>query len=321
MTYALTFSSPVRLWLLLGVAALLVAYVLMQLVKRTYAVRFTNLDLLDKVAPKRPGWRRHVVAGLFLVALGLQVLAFAGPQRNERVPRERATIMLAIDTSLSMEATDVKPSRIEGAKEAAKQFLDQLPPKLNVGLVAFNGVAIPKVLPTQDRQVVRDAIDSLELGEATAIGDAIMASLQSIKTVPSDKEGSPPPAVIILMSDGKTTKGTPDQVAAAQAKANGVAVSTIAFGTPNGTITVPQEPTPIPVPVDEEALAAIAEITGGKTYDAQSTEQLKDVYRGIGSSVGYVNEPRSITGLFIGLALAAALLTSIASLAWFSRLP
>jgi Ca-activated chloride channel family protein len=229
--------------------------------------------------------------------------------------------MLAIDTSLSMEATDVKPSRIEGAKEAAKAFLDLLPPKLNVGLVAFNGVAIPKVLPTQDRQVVRDAIDSLQLGEATAIGDAIMASLQSIKSVPPDKEGTPPPAVIVLMSDGKTTKGTPDAVAAAQAKEAGVAVSTIAFGTPNGTITVPQEPTPIPVPVDEEALAAIAELTGGKSYDAQSTEQLKDVYRGIGSSVGYVTEPRSITGLFIGLALAAALLTSIASLAWFSRLP
>jgi Ca-activated chloride channel family protein len=321
MTFAIAFASPIRLWLLAAVAGLLAAYVVLQVAKRSYAVRFTNLDLLDKIAPKRPGWRRHAAAGLFLACIGLQVVAFAGPQRMERIPRERATIMLAIDTSLSMQATDVEPSRMDGAKAAAKTFLDQLPSKLNVGLVAFNGVAVAKVMPTQDRAAVRNGIDSLQLGEATAIGDAIIVSLQAIQSVPADEEGTPPPAVIILMSDGKTTKGTPDDDAAQQAADAGVAVSTIAFGTQSGTITLPQEPTPIPVPVDEKALAEIAKATGGTAYDAESTSELEAVYRGIGSSVGYTEEARSITGWFVGLALLAALLTATASLAWFSRLP
>ena len=318
---ALTFSQPVRLWLLVAVVGLLAAYVVLQVVKRGYAVRFTNLDLLDKVAPSRPGWRRHAVATAFLAGIALQVVAFAGPQRTERVPRERATVMLAIDTSLSMQATDASPSRLEGAKQAAMSFVDQLPPKLNVGLVSFSGIATVKVPPAQDRSLVRNAISTLELGEGTAIGDAILASLEAIKTVPPDEEGTPPPAVIILMSDGKTTKGTPNEVAAAKARDTGVAVWTIAFGTQSATITVPQEPIPIPVPVDKPALAAIADQTGGKSYDAESTQELKAVYQGIGSSVGYVKVPRSITGWFVALALVAGLLTAAGSLLWFSRLP
>jgi Ca-activated chloride channel family protein len=318
---AMVFDSPVRLWLLLAVAALGIIYAVLQAGRRHYAVRFTNLDLLDKVAPKSPGWRRHVVALTFLGAIALQVVAFADPQRTERVPKERATVVLAIDVSLSMMADDVSPNRLEGAKEAAKQFVEQLPAKLNLGLVAFSGVAAVKVTPTQDREAVLAAIDNLSLGEGTAIGDAILASLSAIETVPADDEGTTPPAVIILMSDGKTTKGTPDSDAAAQAGEAGVAVSTIAFGTEGGTITLPEEPVPIPVPVDEEALAAVAEATGGSTYDAQSTEELKEVYQGIGSSVGYVEERHSIAGWFVGLALLAALLTAALSLTWFSRLP
>jgi Ca-activated chloride channel family protein len=318
---AMVFDSPVRLWLLLAVIALGVIYAALQAGRRRYAVRFTNLDLLDKVAPKNPGWRRHVVAMTFLGAIALQVVAFADPQRTERVPKERATVVLAIDVSLSMMADDVSPNRLEGAKEAAKQFVEQLPEKLNLGLVAFSGVAAVKVTPTQDRESVLAAIDNLTLGEGTAIGDAILASLSAIETVPPDEEGTTPPAVIILMSDGKTTKGTPDADAAAQASEAGVAVSTIAFGTANGTITLPEEPVPIPVPVDEQALAAVADATGGSTYDAQSTEELKQVYQGIGSSVGYVEERHSIAGWFVGLALLAALLTAALSLTWFSRLP
>ena len=318
---ALEFSEPVRLWLLVAVAALLAAYVALQFTRRTYAVRFTNLDLLDKVAPKGPGLRRHVVAAAFIVCVGLQVLAFAGPQRVERVPRERATVMLAIDTSLSMQATDVEPSRIEGAKEAAKAFLADLPAKFNVGLVSFSRTAVVKVAPTKDHQQVLTAIDTLELGEGTAIGDAIMASLEAIKTVPADDEGTPPPAVIIVMSDGKTTFGTPDSIAADKANEAGVPVSTIAFGTPEGTIMLPSERAPVAVPADREALAQIAAEANGTAYDAESTAELKEVYKGIGSSVGFVEEQRSVVGWFVGLALLAALLTAIGSLAWFQRLP
>lgn len=318
---AVEFSQPVRLWLLVAVAGILAAYVALQFTRRKYAVRFTNLDLLDKVAPKGPGVRRHLVAGAFVVCVALQVLAFAGPQRVEKVPRERATVMLAIDTSLSMQATDVEPSRIEGAKEAAKTFLAELPAKFNVGLVSFSRTAVVKVTPTKDRQQVIAAIDGLTLGEGTAIGDAIMASLEAIKTVPADEEGTAPPAVIIVMSDGKTTYGTPDSVAAAKAAEAGVPVSTIAFGTPEGTILLPSERAPVAVPADREALAQIAQEADGKAYDAQSTAELKEVYKGIGSSVGFVEETHSISGWFVGLALLAALLTAVGSLAWFQRLP
>ena len=318
---AIQFSEPVRLWLLVALAGLLAAYVALQFTRRKYAVRFTNLALLDKVAPKGPGLRRHAVAAGFLLCVGLQVLAFAGPRRVERVPRERATVMLAIDTSLSMQATDVEPSRIAGAKEAAKTFLAELPAKFNVGLVSFSRTAVVKVSPTKDHQQVLNAIDTLELGEGTAIGDAIVASLEAIKTVPADEEGTPPPAVIIVMSDGKTTYGTPDVVATNRATEAGVTVSTIAFGTPEGTITLPSERSPVAVPADREALARIAEATGGTAYDAESTAELKEVYRGIGSSVGYVEETRSIVGWFVGLALVAAFLTALGSLAWFQRLP
>lgn len=321
MTLAIEFSEPVRLWLLAAVAGLLAAYVAVQFTRRKYAVRFTNLALLDKVAPKGPGIRRHVVAAGFLVCIGLQVLAFAGPQRIERVPRERATVMLAIDVSLSMQATDVAPSRIEGAKEAAKAFLDELPAKFNVGLVSFSRTAVVKVSPTKDHQQILAAIDTLQLGEGTAIGDAIVASLDAIKSVPADEEGTPPPAVIIVMSDGKTTYGTPDELATARAAEAGITVSTIAFGTPDGTITLPSERTPVAVPADREALAKIANDSGGTAYDAETTAELKEVYQGIGSSVGYVEEQRSIVGWFVGLALLAAMVTALGSLAWFQRLP
>jgi Ca-activated chloride channel family protein len=321
VTLAIVFNSPGRLWLLVAVLALAAAYVALQVVKRGYAMRFTNLALLDKVAPKQPGWRRHVVAGTFLGCIALNTVAFANPQRTERIPKERATVMLAIDVSLSMMADDVAPNRLEGAKEAAKQFVEQLPPKLNVGLVAFSGVAAVKVPPSLDRQEVLTAIDQLTLGEGTAIGDAILASLSGIEAVPPDEQGTTPPAVIILMSDGKTTRGTPDADAAGEAAEKGVAVSTIAFGTSSGTITIPEEPVPIPVPVDEDALEAVADATGGQAYDAESTEELKQVYQGIGSSVGYVEERHSIMGTFVGLALAAAILTAALSLTWFSRLP
>ncbi|NLD76457.1 MAG: VWA domain-containing protein, partial [Acidimicrobiales bacterium] len=171
---------PVRLWLLLAVAALAVAYAVTHLRSSRYAVRFTNLALLDSVAPDRPGWRRHVPAVLMLLALTGMVGAFAKPATDKRVPRERATIVIAIDTSLSMDATDVDPTRLAAAQAAAKEFVDLLPERLNVGLVTFNGIAKIAVPPTQDREELHAAIDQLRLGERTAIGEAIYASLDAI---------------------------------------------------------------------------------------------------------------------------------------------
>ena len=329
------FVMPHRLWLLLGVVALAATYIGMQARRSRYAVRFTNLALLDKVAPKRPGWRRHLPALLVLLALTAMVGAFAQPARMARVPRERATIIVAIDTSLSMQATDVEPSRLVAAQVAANEFVAGLPDRLNVGLVTFNGIAKVAVPPTKNRDELHAAIDQLRLGERTAIGEAIFASLDAIgidttdpgtdagdPTEDGDEAGEDPvPARIVLMSDGSTTVGRPDAQAAAAAKRAGVPVSTIAFGTPYGTIELEGQEGPISVAVNPEALAAIANTTGGTAFTAETGAELQEVYRDIGSSVGYTTEQRDITTTFVGVALVFLFAAAVLSQLWFSRLP
>ena len=320
-TLAMTFQLPIRLWLLIGVAGLGLVYLVTASRRRAYAVRFTNLALLDSVAPKRPGWRRHLPAALLLLALAGMVGAYAQPARLHRVPRERATIIVAIDTSLSMEATDVAPTRLAAAKTAAKGFLDILPPRLNVGLVTFNGVAQIRVPPTRDREQVRAAIDQLRLGERTAIGEAIYASLDAIHSAPGAKGSDPVPARIVLMSDGETTSGRPDAQAAAAAKKAKVPVSTISFGTKEGTINIPGQDQTVSVAVNPEALAKIANDTNGTAFTAATEDELKKVYQDIGSSVGYTTEPEDLTGWFIGGSLVVLFAAAGLSQLWFSRLP
>jgi Ca-activated chloride channel family protein len=320
----MTFLSPDRLWLLVAVAALVALYVVLHVRgRRRYEVRFTNLALLDTVAPQRPAWRRHLPAAVFVVGLIGMVLAFARPARNERVPRERATIMMAIDTSLSMQADDVTPSRIDAAKQAAESFLGSLPPTINLGLVTFDAAARVEVAPTTDRDVVRRAIERLELNEGTAIGEAIFAALHAIDQAPDAPNGEPVPGRVVVMSDGETTVGRPNALAAQAATDAEVPVSTIAFGTELGEVTVNAEtgPTTVSVPVDEAALEDIATATGGKAYTAATEEELADVYRDIGSSVGYITQHREIGTWFVGAAIAALLLTAALSLLWFARLP
>jgi Ca-activated chloride channel family protein len=317
----MTFLEPLRLLGLVIVALLLLAYVVQALRRRSYALRFTNVDLLSSLAPKRPGWRRHVPAAVYLVALVALVAAFARPAHDEEVARERATVVLAIDTSLSMEADDVAPTRLAAAQAAAQTFLDSAPAGINVGLVTFNGVATLRVPPTNDRDAVRAAVDQLQLGEATAIGEAILTSLDALSQVPADEEGTPPPARIVVLSDGTTTVGRPDEVGVAAANEAGVPVSTIAFGTDTGSIPNPEGPGIVYVPVDRPALEAIAAETGGSFYEAASAEQLTDVYEDIGSSVGYVTELQEISTWFVAGALFLLTLGGVLSLVWFSRLP
>lgn len=328
----MSFLAPSWLWLLVGVVALGGLYAWLQRRRGGYAVRFTNLDLLDSVAPSRPGWRRHATAALFLAALSLLVVALARPTRAEQVPVERATVVLAIDTSLSMEATDVSPTRLEAAQEAANALIDAVPEGLNLGLVAFNGVAQITVVPTKDRDAVRDAIADLELGEATAIGEAIFTSLDAIELAPgTDEEAggardgtedeSSTPATIVVMSDGETTVGRPDIDATDAAAEAGVPVSTIAFGTPDGTIQIDGEPAPVPVRVDEASLNAIAEATGGVSFTAETLGELSDAFTDIGSRVGTETEQREVTTWFLGLGIAFLVLAAAASLLWFARLP
>ncbi len=315
----MSFLAAHRLWFLLAVAALAACYVVLQFRRRRYAVRFTNLALLESVAPRRPGWRRHLPAAAFLLMLGSLVIAFARPTGLVNVPRERATVVVAIDTSISMMADDVEPTRHVAAKEAAERFVDRLPDQYNVGLVAFSGSAQVLVSPTTAHHDVRRAIQRLSLGPRTAIGEAIFASLDSMAALPDGPGGEPPPARIVLLSDGETTAGRSNEEASEAARTAGVPVSTIAFGTDEGTVTVGDRS--VRVPANRPALRAIADDTNGSFFEASSGDELRDVYEDIGSSVGYTKERREIGSRFVGAALLLAALAAAGSLLWSSRLP
>ena len=301
------------------VAGLAANYIVLQHQRRRYAVRYTNVALLDRVAPRRPGWRRHLPAAALLLALATLVIAVARPARTVRVPRDRATIVLAVDVSLSMAATDVSPTRIEAAKAAADEFADLLPARLNLGVVSFSGTAQVLVPPSTDRSLAKSAIAGLQLGQRTAIGEAIIASLAAIQTVPSAPGQSPPPARVVLLSDGSTTSGRSNDEAAKAAADAHVPVFTIAFGTDHGSVDV--DGRSVEVPVDKDALRAIAESTNGQAFEASSAHELRAVYDGIGRSIGYRPEKREVTAWFVGLGLVFGLAAAAMSLVWFARLP
>jgi Ca-activated chloride channel family protein len=314
----MSFLAGSRLLLLLFVIGLAIAYVLVQRQRRQYAVRFTNVDLLASVAPRRPGWRRHLAAVCLLLALVLIVMAFARPARAIQVPRETATVMLAIDVSQSMRATDVQPTRIKAAQRAVRAFVDSLPTRFRLGLVAFAGNAQVLVPPTHQRSLVRNAVASLQLQQQTAIGEGIFASIGAIENSPLDK-GKRPPARVVLLSDGATNAGRPNAEAVAAAKKKGVKVSTIAFGTDSGTVVVQDEV--VPVPADREALQKIADDTGGRFASAATEKDLRKTYEDLGSRLAEVTRKREVTPWFIGAALLFAFAAAGTSLVFTSRLP
>jgi Ca-activated chloride channel family protein len=312
------FLQPWWLLALLPVAAVGAGYVWRQWRRQAHAVRFSNLELLRRIAPTGLGWRRHLAAAAFLLALLALGTAMARPAVDREEPIERATIMLAIDVSLSMEANDVAPTRLEAAQQAAIQFAEQLPPEHNLGLVSFARSANVLVPPGIDRQAVVRGIDSLVLAEATATGEAVFTSLDAIRTVPADGVDGPPPARILLLTDGYRTYGRSIEEAATAAAEANVPVSTVAFGTDEGVVDIAGQL--YRVPVDRDAMATLAETTGGQYYEADSLAELTAVYEDMGSSVGHRVVPREITQWYLGGALVLALLAGTLSLLWTPRL-
>jgi Ca-activated chloride channel family protein len=309
-------------WWLLAVLPVLVvagAYVWRQWRRKAFAVRFTNVDLLRTLAPRGIGPRRHLAAGAFLLALLALVAGMARPSVDTKEPLERATIMLAIDVSLSMEATDVAPSRIEAAKQAASEFVKNLPATFNVGLVAFAKSANVLVSPTKERAAIQQGLDGLQLAQSTATGEAVFSCLDALRSVPADGAQGLPPARIVLLSDGYRTFGRSIEEAAAAADAANVPVSTIAFGTDTGMIEIDGQTQR--VPVDRPSLQKLAESTKGHFYEAASISELKKVYQDMGSSIGYRTKPREVTQWYVGIALLFAVAAAGMSLLWTSRLP
>jgi Ca-activated chloride channel family protein len=317
----MTFQAPLWLLALLGVAALVGYYVLVQLRRKAYAARFTNVALLGSILPKRPGWRRHLAFGVVALGLATLVVSLAVPSTVVRVPREKATVVMAVDVSLSMQATDIQPDRFRAMQTAAKEFVDVLPERINLGLVSFAGTATTVVPPTTDRPQVANAIDNLDLAESTAIGEAVFTSLTAIENFQSTVETrgeEPPPARIVLLSDGFNTVGRKDTQAIEAALAAGVPVSTIAFGTDYGTLNLEGEI--VPVPVDRATLERIANETGGSYSQAVSAAELEQVYADLGSQIGYTTEPQDISPWFVRSGVLIAVLGVVLSLLWTNRL-
>jgi Ca-activated chloride channel homolog len=326
-----SFLAPARLLLLVAPLALGAAYLLLQSRRRRYALRFTTIDLLDEVAPDRPGWRRHVPAVALLLGVTVAVLAVARPAVAVETEATRRVVVLAIDTSLSMQADDVDPSRIEAAKVAAARFLDNVPDGVAVGLVGFDSEARQLIAPTTNLDAVRRQIEVATLGPGTAIGEAVFVALDAIEAADSreaadgdateagDDESAP--GTIVLLSDGETTDGRPNEEAAAEAARRGIAVNTIAFGTDNGTVRDPNTGEDVPVPVNEPALRELADSTDGSSVRAETASELADIYENLGRSVQVEDERREVTDWFTAAALLLVVLAAVGSLVWFGRLP
>jgi len=316
------FLAPIWLLLLIAIAAVGGVYALLQLRRKKYAARFSNVELLASVAPRRPGWRRHLTFALLLVGLAVLTFGVAQPTAAVKVPRDRATVVLAIDVSLSMKATDVLPNRMMAAQAGAKSFVDLLPPRLNVGLVKFGGNATVIVTPTIERDNLKNAIGNLKPEDSTAIGEAIEVSLEAIKTFSDQttaKDDKAPPARIVLLSDGASNKGRSPMTGAADAKAAGIPVSTIAFGTDEGTVEL-EGYGPQPVPADKATLRAVADTTGGTFHTAASVAELRSVYANIGSQIGYTTAHKVIAWRFMVIGMLFTLAAASASLLWAGRL-
>jgi len=321
------FAHPWFFVFLLFIVGLVALYVITQQSRKKRILRFANMELLESVAPQRPAKWRHLSAILLICSLVLLTIAMAGPQNDVRIPRNRAVVMLVIDVSQSMRATDVEPSRLAAAQEAAKQFADQLTSGINLGLIAYAGTATVLVSPTTNREATKIAIDKLQLADRTATGEAIFTALQAIATVGAVIGGGdgPPPARIVLMSDGKeTVPSNPDNpkgafTAARTAKDQGVPISTVTFGTPYGYVEINDQRQP--VPVDDQTLKKIAELSDGSAYNAASLEQLKEVFTKLQDQIGYetVKGDASVGWLRLGSLLLA--LSALAALVFNRRLP
>ena len=313
----MSFSEPLFLLLLLAIPLLVLAYRLALRRRARYATRFTNVDVLVGVLGRVPAWRRFLPPALVLLALAALVLALAKPQRTVAVPREKATIMLVTDVSASMEATDVEPSRLAAARDAAKNFTDAVPDQVRLGLVAFDQSARLLAPPGREHDSIENALDGLTSGEGTATGEGLATALQAIQRSGAGGRGRPP-AAIVLLSDGKTTYGRDPVEVAQQAKKLGVPINTVALGTPDGVIQI--GPNLLPVPPDPDTMEQIARVSGGRFSDTADESELNAIYERLGSRLGTEDEKREVTAAFAGAGLLLLLLGGGLALRFNGRL-
>ena len=315
----LTLLSPWRLSLLVLPLALIVLSVVDVRRKPKQRLRFSSLELFDDLVVSPSRLKQILPTGLVVLAMCAGVVAAARPAYEETDKTEKAVVALAIDVSLSMSATDVAPSRIEVAKKSAIRFVDNAPADTLIGVVAFDSTAQQIISATDNRDAIRRVISRLEPGTGTAIGEAIFASLDTIASAADETDAEKSAGTIILLSDGTTTTGRPDNEAAAAAQARGVKVNTIAFGTADGTVVTPDGQT-VPVPPDEQALQNIADIARGKSFTATTEDALTKIYESLGSAIVRKTLTKEASGLFALVAVVLLFLAAVVSQRWFRRL-
>lgn len=311
----MTFLAPERLWLFAVLLLLAAAYLVLQRRRRRDAVTFPNALLLSSVLTQRFAWRRHLPAAAVSLALAAGILGIARPATAEQVPRA-GEVMLAIDISGSMAATDVTPTRLKAAVKAATGFVQDAPPNLRIGLVVFSDRATVLATPTKDRAAVTGALKTLAPGPGTAAGEGLYAALHALG--PTKVTGSKPPAAVVLLADGASTVGRSLTEAAQAAKQQGVPVDTVAFGTSRGTVQLGGQT--VPVPVETAALRQVATATGGQFQAAASSQQLRSVYDEVGHGVGFETRYTEFVHLLTGVAVALLLVASALALLWMPRL-
>lgn len=337
----MTFIWARLLWLLLLVPVLVLVYILAQRRRQKYAVRYSSLSLVRDALGHGPGIRRHIPPALFLLAIGAMLFALARPQASVLMPSHQGTIVLAIDTSGSMRATDMMPNRLEAAKAAARAFVEKQPPNVRIGIVSFSESASIVQVPTKERESILAAINRLSLQRRTAIGSGITTSLDAIFEVPSVRSspsaknlplgktqtptplptlrGGYAPAVIVLLTDGVSNTGPAPLEVVVKAYDKGVRIYTVGVGSQTGA-TLRFEGYAVRVRLDEDTLKKIAQRTDGTYFKADTETDLQRIYQELGSALVFNQEKTELTAWFTALAALLALVAGVLSMLWFNRL-
>jgi Ca-activated chloride channel homolog len=319
-----SFQSPLALIGLVLVPVLVALYVVRERRRESYAIRFTTPGLLPNLVDAAPRWRRHLPLALLMVALAAMIVGVARPHASVSVQREEATVLIAIDSSLSMSSQDIRPSRLIAAQRAAQAFVDTMPTKFRVGVIGFTGRAYVAVPPTEERGLVRSALKSLKSGQGTALGDAVALGSR-LARAERTSDGSIPPTAMLVISDGAQMSGrTTPENAAAQARSLHIPVYTVVIGTPDGVVNVPLAggyQAQLRVPPSPETLRTVARLTGGQFFTAPDQDHLRQIYEKLGSRLGHRRESREITDFFAGGSAAFLLFGGALSALWFRRVP
>ncbi len=313
------FKSPARLWVLIALPILIAAYLLLMRLRGRVSLRFTNTGVLGAVMGSQRRWTRHLAVAMSLCSLVALGLAWAQPLGTERVPRQRATVVMVVDTSLSMQATDVDPDRLTAAKQGAKTFIDGLPDSYNVALVSLNGQPSIKMPPSTDRGALERALMGLEVEDGTAIGESLALALKAVEQAPVADNEEPAPAMVVMLSDGANTVGEGIDAAARTAKQAKIPVYTIAYGTQNGYVDI--DGTRENVAPDVATMKKLSQATDGKAVNADSADSLADAYKEIGSSVGYEEIRKPITAQYAFGALGFAIVAALGAVMMAARWP